>query len=90
MDLRFERGDGRHGVGPVRTMLCAGPHLYLKTEAPDSPRGVIRKLAATTGEELSRLPLDVAPTFDGMSAANGRLYVSTQDGKLLCFGADGK
>jgi hypothetical protein len=72
----------------VRTLLWAGPHLYLGTEEPDSSREVIRKLAVETGEELSRLPLDVAPTFDGMSAAHGRLYVSTQDGKLLCFGVD--
>ncbi len=74
----------------VRTMLWAGPHLYLGTEAPDSSGGVIRKLSAETGEELDRLPLGVAPTFDGMSAAHGRLYVSTQDGKLLCFGEAGK
>jgi hypothetical protein len=25
------------------------------------------------------------PVFDGLSAANGRLYLSTLDGKVLCL-----
>jgi hypothetical protein len=26
------------------------------------------------------------PVFDGLSAANGRLYIATVDGNVLCFG----
>jgi hypothetical protein len=29
--------------------------------------------------------LDAPPVFDGMAAANGRLYVVTTDGKVACF-----
>jgi hypothetical protein len=25
------------------------------------------------------------PAFDGISAAGGRLYIATEDGKLLCL-----
>jgi hypothetical protein len=38
------------------------------------------------GKKLQTLPLEGNPVYDGMSAANGRLYVSTEDGRLMCFG----
>jgi len=37
------------------------------------------------GEKLAEYKLDDPPVFDGMAAAEGRLYISTQAGKLLCF-----
>ena len=46
----------------------------------------IRTLSAADGRELSRIHLDAAPEFDGMAAAHGRLYVSTRDGRLRCYG----
>jgi outer membrane protein assembly factor BamB len=42
--------------------------------------------AAKDGEEIARLKIPSRPVFDGMAAAGGRLYVSTADGKLRCFG----
>jgi len=30
--------------------------------------------------------LEAPPAFDGMSAAHGRLYMATLDGKVICFG----
>ena len=36
-------------------------------------------------------PLSSLPAFDGLSAAAGRLYLATKDGKVICFGkATGK
>ena len=32
------------------------------------------------------MSLDFGPLWDGMAIADGRLYVSTADGKLLCLG----
>jgi outer membrane protein assembly factor BamB len=43
-------------------------------------------LSAKDGTKLSTLKLDAAPVFDGMAAAGGKLYLSTVDGKLRCFG----
>ena len=40
----------------------------------------------TDGEKLTQRTLDDAPTYDGMAVAGGRLYLSTQTGRLLCFG----
>jgi len=37
------------------------------------------------GQKLASYDLDVVPRFDGLIAANGRLYVSTLDGEVLCL-----
>jgi len=43
------------------------------------------------GEKLAAYRLDFVPRFDGLIAANGRLYVSTLDGEVLCLsGAQGQ
>ena len=40
------------------------------------------------GRLLHTLPLAHAPAWDGLAAGGGRLYLSTADGRLLCFGAE--
>jgi hypothetical protein len=42
--------------------------------------------SAADGKELGIYRLDVMPTFDGLAAARGKLYLSTVDGKILCLG----
>jgi outer membrane protein assembly factor BamB len=37
------------------------------------------------GEKLAAYRLDFVPRFDGLIAANGRLYVSTLSGEVLCL-----
>jgi outer membrane protein assembly factor BamB len=49
--------------------------------------GELWAFSAADGKELSTLKLDAAPVFDGMAAAGGKLYLSTRDGRLRCFGA---
>jgi hypothetical protein len=36
-------------------------------------------------EEIKEIKLDSLPAWDGMAASRGQLYISTMDGKLLCF-----
>jgi hypothetical protein len=48
--------------------------------------GLLWAASASTGEKLAEYQLDAAPVWDGMAAAEGRLYLATQDGKLRCFG----
>jgi hypothetical protein len=40
--------------------------------------------SAREGSLLKSIPLASAPAFDGMIAANGRIYMATNDGKLVC------
>ena len=74
-------------------LLVAGPPETALTERGifDGENGarlavVSTKDGATQGEyKLASLPV-----YDGMAAAGGRLFVSLQDGRLLCAGAGGR
>jgi outer membrane protein assembly factor BamB len=52
----------------------------------ESGEAAMLAFSAEDGRTLSRCRLDAQPVFDGMAAAYGRLYVSTVDGKIACFG----
>jgi len=43
-------------------------------------------VSLTDGKKTFSIPLDNEPSYDGLSAANGRLYMSTENGSLVCFG----
>jgi len=51
--------------------------------------GQILAIAADDGKLLAARELGAMPTFDGMAAAKGRLYLTTVDGKVLCLGGEG-
>jgi len=84
---------------PVRTnaMLKSGDNLYLGVmpiEIPtDDPHaaydgrkgGMIWVASAEDGRKVAEYELDSPVVWDGMSAANGRLFASTSDGAALCY-----
>jgi hypothetical protein len=43
--------------------------------------------AAEDGRQLSELQLPSPPVWDGLAAANGKLYLTLMDGKVLCLAA---
>lgn len=45
----------------------------------------LKILSKQDGKDLFTMDMDSLPIFDGMSAANGKLYVSLQDGSVLCL-----
>jgi hypothetical protein len=49
--------------------------------------GVLLAVSTTDGNTLGQIKLASPPVFDGMAAANGKLYMSTMDGKVVCFAA---
>ncbi|MFW6124913.1 MAG: PQQ-binding-like beta-propeller repeat protein [Pirellulales bacterium] len=49
--------------------------------------GTLWVVSGESGQKLAAYPLDSPPVFDGMIAAADRLYVVTQDGRVLCLGA---
>jgi hypothetical protein len=72
-----------------KTLFIAGPpEKALRSQAAfDGKQGaLLRAVSTETGETLSEYRLDALPAYDGMAVANGRLYLATQDGKLLCAG----
>ena len=42
-------------------------------------------VSTADGSKLAELALDSTPVFDGLVAANGRLYMTTVDGKVICL-----
>jgi len=48
--------------------------------------GVMWALSKANGNKLAEYRLDAAPCWDGMAAANNRLYIATTDGSIVCFG----
>jgi outer membrane protein assembly factor BamB len=52
-------------------------------------RGAILLATATDdGSKLAEYQLDVLPTWDGMAAAYGRLFLANGDGGIECWGAE--
>ncbi len=52
--------------------------------------GRLMAVSAKDGKTLSELPLNALPVWDSMAVANGRLYLSTTDGNVVCFGDKSK
>ena len=48
--------------------------------------GLLWAVSATDGRKLAEYKLDAAPCWDGLAAANGRLYLSLKNGMVLCMG----
>ena len=73
-------------------LFAAGPTMT-PGETANEPRfdrgnGQLLAFAPADGQELARCELESRPVFDGMIAANGRLYMSLANGTVLCMGAD--
>jgi outer membrane protein assembly factor BamB len=80
----------------VRAMVLAGETLFAAgwpdavtildqsdSDAIESPR--LWAFAAADGSLVAEYPLEAPPVFDGAAAAYGRLFVSMQNGNVICF-----
>jgi outer membrane protein assembly factor BamB len=82
----------------VRAMVLAGDKLFVggppDVVVENDPWAAFegRKgaklciFSADCGKELASYELKALPVYDGMIAANNRIYISLQDGSILCFG----
>lgn len=83
----------------IRAMALAGTTLFAAGTPdvidPDDPwsaiegkkGGTLWAISTADGKRLAEYPLKSAPVYDGMAAANGRLYISTKDGSIACYTA---
>ena len=46
---------------------------------------ILLAVSASDGETLAQYDLDNAPVFDGLIAADNRLYMTTTNGQVLCM-----
>jgi hypothetical protein len=47
---------------------------------------MLRAVSAKDGSTVSSLQLESLPIWDGLAAARGQLFLSTQDGTVICLG----
>ena len=87
---------------PVRAkaMVLAGERLFIcgpPDEVPnDDPEATFKgrrgsrlwAVSAQSGKKLAEYKLKSMPSFDGMIAAGGRLYLTMKDGSIICMGAE--
>lgn len=60
--------------------------LKAQSAALDGEDGsLLWAVSADDGEKLARYELESVPAWDGMAAANGKLYLSMKDGRILCM-----
>lgn len=61
--------------------------LEEQNEALEGRRGAkMWAVNVETGEQSTGLELTAPPVWDGITSANGQVFVSTTDGRLQCFG----
>jgi outer membrane protein assembly factor BamB len=48
--------------------------------------GILWATSASTGEKLAQYTLDAPPAWDSLAAANGLLFLSLADGRVICMG----
>jgi len=82
----------------IRAMVLATGRLFVAGPPdvvdPNDPLGafegrkggVLYAIDATTGERLASHALPSPPVFNGAAAADGRLYLTQEDGSITSFG----
>ena len=75
-----------------KRLYAAGPPDVVSEEDPYAAfegrkGGRLWVIAVEDGKRLAEHALDHPPVFDGMSAARGRLYLATADGRVICMAA---
>ncbi len=50
--------------------------------------GILYAASTTDGEKLAQYELPAPTVFDGLAAANGRLYLALKDGSLVCMAGE--
>jgi len=71
-------------------LFTAGPPASALTSTSafrGAEGGRLIVVSTADGELLKEFHLDALPVYDGMAAADGRLFLALEDGRLLCFGA---
>jgi len=77
-------------VAAGKTLLVAGFPDRIDPKDPwatfEGRRGgVLCELSAADGEKLAEYKLAAPPVFNGMAAADGKVYLSLTDGSILCL-----
>lgn len=82
------RGDSK-AVLPIRPdgIVLAGDIIYIAGQEDQYPakQSVLLTYDLKTSKELSRITMIESPVFDGVIVANEKVFISTKEGRLICF-----
>ncbi len=74
----------------VEAMALSGNALLLAGRVcdpkSDAPHGFLWRVSPEDGKQQAEYPLDSPPAYDGLAVAGERVYVSLEDGHVICFG----
>jgi hypothetical protein len=72
-----------------KVLFCAGWKdsiaIFEETRSPDTGKPALWAIDRATGETLAEYPLPAAPVFDGLIAANGKLFITLKNGEVACY-----
>jgi hypothetical protein len=74
-----------------KKLLVAGFELEIDPADPwgkieGRKGGVLRVLSKENGTTISEFPLETLPVWNGMAAANEKIFISLKNGKIICVG----
>ena len=80
-------------VATSEALFVAGPPDVLDPKDPlaafeNRKGGQLWAISPKDGRRLAEHTLESPPVFDGLIAARGQLYLSTTDGRVLCFAGE--
>jgi outer membrane protein assembly factor BamB len=69
-------------------LFVAGPNR-VPDIASDNPQGdaSLWAISASDGTKQAEYKLESPPVFDSLAACDGRLYFTTVDGRVVCYGS---
>ncbi|MFC1718606.1 PQQ-binding-like beta-propeller repeat protein [Candidatus Poribacteria bacterium] len=74
-----------------KVLFMAGPVIeeasWLAEDDADQET-LLLAISVDDGTELARYQLECSPIFDGIAAANGQLYISLENGSVVCLGGE--
>jgi len=80
--------DEEKAVAPGSSLSTGDPRLALQQEHAEGRHGsVLKVFDKRNGKEISSLEVDDMPTWDGMITAEGKIVMTTVNGRILCLDA---
>jgi hypothetical protein len=74
--------------GEARAMAVAGPSLLVsgRADRADPGSGMLWELSAEDGKVIRTQSLKCSPSYLGLAATSDGIYLTTDEGRLLCIG----
>jgi outer membrane protein assembly factor BamB len=69
----------------MRALISTADLLIFAVQPEGKAEGELWFVSKTDGKKLKTIPVDSVPRWDGLAVAEGKLFVVTDTGEVLCF-----